>query len=161
MNYPEERWGHDECAEWRAQSSDGGLWCTVTRSTDVIVDDYCSDVFGAETDDDDDLWNNYGPLFLSLSAAQEVGIGLDNNYVLLSLLCLNVVTILFVIVALNQLTVDIDIRTITSILTVMQCLLLSSYLMVFSWTFSTCDRPSMFHCVDFVLCSTLCFVWIH
>ena len=104
----------------------------------------------------------------SYQFVRNFGIGIDSNVLLLSLLLVNVSTVIFIMFGLQKLPLDIDINTVTSIIVVTQLLLITSFLSFAFEQFGSCSSnhgfnyfPTVFHIVIVVLGSTLFLCWFH
>ena len=101
-----------------------------------------------------------------------LGLGIQNNILLLSLLFVNVTTALFVIFGLNQQPLDGQNKTITTVIVLTQLLLISSFPLLSETQFGLCflnidsfinveHAPSPFHFAACILCAVLVTFWAH
>ena len=103
----------------------------------------------------------------SYQFVRNVGIGIDSNVLLLSLLLVNVSTAIFIMYGFQQLSLDVNINTVTSIIVVTQLLLVTSFLSFTFDQFGTCSRvgtmlfPTVFHLLILMIGSILFFCWFY
>ena len=102
---------------------------------------------------------------------EKLGIGVDSNIMLLSLLFVNISTSIFIIFGLHLLPLDVDVNSVTSVIVVTQLLLITSFLSFDVEQFGFCGlklgdqkygfAPTAFHFFILTLLSIVCFSWAH
>ena len=113
-------------------------------------------------------------IYLTLT---ELGLGIQNNIMLMSLLFVNVSTAIFVIIGINQLPLDIDTGALTSAIATTQLLLTTSFLAFDRYQFGSCYLklgnlittygydwwilyvPTPFHFIVMLLSTLICLFW--
>ena len=98
----------------------------------------------------------------------ELGLGIQNNVLLVSLLFVNVSISVFIIIGLNRISIDVDVRTISTVILITQLILSTSLLSFNPFQFGSCilmfdgqglPIPTIFHLLIALICSVLCHVW--
>ena len=98
----------------------------------------------------------------------ELGLGIQNNVLLLSLLFVNVSTAIFIIIGLNRMSTDRGIRTISTVILLTQLILITSFLSFNPFQFGSCTvstgeggmvAPNMFHVLIALICTAICHLW--
>ena len=137
------------------------------ESIDAIRSQFCNGRSGLSIDEMNQIEQIY-------QMVEDLGIGIGNNILLLSLLFVNVSTAIFIIFGINQLPLDMDIRAMICLILMTQLLLITSFLSFNSEQFGACvlkvgqstadTAPSLFHFVILVVATFLCtfgghFLW--
>ena len=158
----------NDCQQFIADTSPSQSWCAYSAGNQFyFVYTWCNQ-FTYSWYDVGFTWNVIEQMDSFYDVTNHLGMGLNNNFVLFALLCVNVATITFIIWGINLSEVNNDKQhQITSVLSVVEMLLITTFLSVFDGVLSGCyyyygsNVPSIFHLTAFVLCTIVCTQWSH
>ena len=150
--------------EYNGQDESSSLYqCQLTETImDMFNDQFCRGEFGLTASDLQEINTIYEMLVDS-----RVNLGLQNNVIRLSLLFVNVSTAIFIIFGLNQLSLDLDVGTITSVIALTHLVVITSFLSFTYFQFGSCsfggieNMPTPFHFAILFICIILCTVWTY
>ena len=119
------------CHQFVADTSSSQLWCAYSAGNHFYyVYTWCGET--TSWNEEALTWNVIEQMDTFYRVTDDLGVGLNNNFVLFALLCVNVATITFIIWGINLSAVNnVEQRQITSILSVVEMLLLTTFLSVF------------------------------